>query len=196
MDTKGNITRKQIKDEARRLFAKNGLKSITMKDICEATGLSRGGLYRHYDSTRQIFEELILDIISDSKDEFTIKIVQNVSAVTILDEVLEQLRKDMLDAEHSLSLAIYEYSSMYDQNFFQENNKKAIDKWNVLIEYGINRGEFRKVNVRQITDMILYSYQGIRMWSHVIPMDEKTVNNIISLVKEILEVEPYGRNER
>lgn len=196
MDTKGNITRKQIKNEARRLFAKNGLKSITMKDICEATGLSRGGLYRHYDSTRQIFEELILDIISDSKDEFTIKIAQNVSAVTILDEVLEQLRKEMLDAEHSLSLAIYEYSSMYDQNFFQENNKKAIDKWNALIEYGINRGEFRKVNVRQITDMILYSYQGIRMWSHVIPMDEKTVNNIISLVKEILEVEPYGRNER
>jgi AcrR family transcriptional regulator len=195
MDTKGNITRKQIKDEARRLFAKNGLKSITMKDICEATGLSRGGLYRHFDSTRQIFEELILDIISDSKDEFTIKIAQNVSAVTILDEVLEHLRKDMLDSEHSLSLAIYEYSSIYDQKFFQENNKKAIDKWNALIEYGINRGDFRKVNVRQITDMILYSYQGIRMWSHVIPMDEKTVDNIISLVKEILEVEPYGRND-
>jgi AcrR family transcriptional regulator len=192
MDTKGNNTRNQIKTEARKLFAKNGLRSITMKDICEATGLSRGGLYRHYDSTRQIFEEIILDLVKDSKDTFTNKMDQNISANTILDEVLEQLRVERLDSELSLSLAIYEYSSLFDQNFFQEHNKKATDKWNTLIEYGIKRGEFKEVKPRQVTDMILYSYQGIRMWSQVIPMDERTVDNIIRLIKDILEVEQYG----
>lgn len=55
MGLKGNKTKQHIKNKAKRLFAQNGYKTVTMKDICEATGLSRGGLCRHYDSTDQIF---------------------------------------------------------------------------------------------------------------------------------------------
>ena len=54
MNRKGMETRQHIKTKARLLFAKKGFKEVTMKDICEATGLSRGGLYCHYDSTVRI----------------------------------------------------------------------------------------------------------------------------------------------
>lgn len=51
MGKKGNETKQHIKEQAKILFANKGFKEVTMKDICEATSLSRGGLYRHYDST-------------------------------------------------------------------------------------------------------------------------------------------------
>lgn len=55
MSAKGDKTKELICSEAYKLFAEKGFKEVTMKDICEKTGLSRGGLYRHYSSTEEIF---------------------------------------------------------------------------------------------------------------------------------------------
>ena len=62
MGNKGEETKKLIREKACSLFARKGFKNVTMKDICVATGLSRGGLYRHYDSTQQVFSEIIDDL--------------------------------------------------------------------------------------------------------------------------------------
>ena len=60
MNKRGQETRKHIKKCACSLFAEKGFKQVTMKDICEVTKLSRGGLYCHYESTRQIFPDIIV----------------------------------------------------------------------------------------------------------------------------------------
>lgn len=41
-----------------------------MKDIYEATGMSRGGLYSHFGSTREVFEVILKKInLKDEMDE-------------------------------------------------------------------------------------------------------------------------------
>lgn len=50
MSLRGDKTKQEIRDAAYRLFEEKGFKEVTMKDICEQTGLSRGGLYRHYET--------------------------------------------------------------------------------------------------------------------------------------------------
>ena len=40
--TKGERTRERILENAADLFAEKGYTAVTMKDVCEATGLSRG----------------------------------------------------------------------------------------------------------------------------------------------------------
>ena len=59
METKGEKTKQLILDTAYRLFAEYGFTRVNMKMLCERTGLSRGGLYRHYESTAQIFLEIL-----------------------------------------------------------------------------------------------------------------------------------------
>ena len=59
MGVKGEKTKELIRQEAYRLFAEKGFKEVTMKDICVRTGLSRGGLYRHYSGTTEIFAEIL-----------------------------------------------------------------------------------------------------------------------------------------
>lgn len=44
MSLRGDKTKQEIRDKAYQLFAEKGFKEVTMKDICERTGLSRGGL--------------------------------------------------------------------------------------------------------------------------------------------------------
>ena len=70
MNKRGQETRRHIKKSACSLFAEKGFKDVTMKDICEAAKLSRGGLYCHYESTRQIFQEMIEDMTDRHVVEF------------------------------------------------------------------------------------------------------------------------------
>ena len=69
MSLKGDKTKQEIRDKAYQLFAEKGFKEVTMKDICERTGLSRGGLYRHYESTEQIFLEIVNAFSDQQKND-------------------------------------------------------------------------------------------------------------------------------
>lgn len=54
------------------------------------------------------------------------------------------------------------------------------------MEYGINRKEFNAVDIDAIFDLIVFSYQGVRMYSTLMTIDERTPNHIISLLKTLL----------
>ena len=45
------------------------------------------------------------------------------------------------------------------------------------------------MDVKMMTDMILYVYQGVRMWSRVIPMEDETVENIIRKIRKDMVIE-------
>jgi hypothetical protein len=68
--------------------------------------------------------------------------------------------------------------------FFEKLNKDGIARWSEFICYGVRRGEFKKVNVPMVVDVILYSYQGVRMWSRVTPLGEDTTEHIINMIRE------------
>lgn len=55
MGEKGTLTRRHILDSACPLFIRHGYKAVTMQDICRASGLSKGGLYRHYKDKSSLF---------------------------------------------------------------------------------------------------------------------------------------------
>ena len=93
MSLKGDKTKRDILEKAYRLFAEKGFKEVTMKDICELTGLSRGGLYRHYESTEQIFLEIVHTFSDQQKNEIFTKIEQHIPAAVILEELLSKYQK-------------------------------------------------------------------------------------------------------
>ncbi len=190
MNKKGKKTREHIKECAAVLFAEKGFKQVTMKDICEAAGLSRGGLYCHYESTRQIFQEMIDDMMSRQDQEFDLRIGQGQSAAAILDDILEGYRKEMLDSRSSLSTAIYEYFSLPDiagqKNALYEQYLISANTWKKLIQYGMERKEFYEVDVEAVFHLIVFSYQGVRMYSKLMPVDDEIPAGIIRQIKKIL----------
>ena len=188
MGEKGEQTKELIQKSAYRLFAEKGFREVTMKDICEATGLSRGGLYRYYGGTAEIFEELFRKMSEGSIDELAAKIKAGMSAKVILQETLMQLHEEMKDSKNALSLAIYEYSNLVDGSLFTELNIAGIEKWRRFLTYGIERGEFKQVDIGQAVDVILYSYQGVRMWRRVTPLHPDTAEHIIRAIEDMLLV--------
>ena len=190
MGKKGESTKAHIKEKAYILFAQKGFKEVTMKDICEATGLSRGGLYGHYESTDQIFSEIISSFLTAQDNELKEKMEKNISAVYILDGLLEKYRLEMLDPGNSLSLAIYEYFSGKDindgENALTKQYTASFNSWESLLKYGISRGEFKAIDIHSIFDVIIFSYQGVRMYSRLMKIDDDIPKRIIEQIKSMI----------
>lgn len=190
MGKKGDGTRKLIRERAAGLFAQRGFKNVTMNDICQVTGLSRGGLYRHYDSTKQIFSEIVDELMQAQDNELSEKMKAEFPATQILDEILERYRQEMVDGDASLSVAIYEYysgSATDDrENLLSKQYEYSVEMWRAFISYGIKRGEFKETDARELIDILLFAYQGVRMYSTIMPLDEQIPVRIIHHVKKIL----------
>ena len=190
MGKKGDETKRFILEKALSLFAEKGFKNVTMKDICMETGLSRGGLYRHYESTHQIFSEIVDTLMSRQDNELSEKMKNKVPAPIILDEILERYKKEMLDSSGSLSIAILEF---YSENQSDNNDNMLFNQylyskemWKNFISYGVERGEFKKVDSEEMIDLIIFSYQGVRMFATILPIDEHIPERLISHVKKAL----------
>ena len=187
---RGKETRQLIKKYSFALFAEKGFKQVTMKDICEVTKLSRGGLYCHYGSTQDIFKEILNDMMSQQENTFSKKISQNLPAKEILNDVLKIYVEEMLDSQSSLSLAIYEYFSIKEnaetQNELYMQYLWSLNVWKELIEYGIKKDEFNNVDFLSVFNLIIFSYQGVRMYSKLMPIDETIPKRIIEQIKKIL----------
>lgn len=189
MGTKGEQTKQVILDCAKELFAENGFTKVTMKDICEKTGLSRGGLYRHYGSTELILEDLFREMSQDNCRFLYQKMKKGIAATTLLEEEFNILEKEMADQKSSLSLAIYEYAVTKEQTLFEHLNEIGRRKWEALLNYGIARGEFKRVATEPIIDIILYSYQGVRLWSRIITIDRPHIHQMLETIKDMLLVD-------
>ena len=59
MSDKSAQKKKLILETARTVFSLKGYRGVTMKDIVEACGISRGGLYLYFSSTEEIFLEVL-----------------------------------------------------------------------------------------------------------------------------------------
>lgn len=190
MNRRGTETRRLILKKSYPLFAEKGFKEVTMKDICECTGLSRGGLYRHYDSTFQIFAEILEELLKRQEDEFSEKIKKKESAICILNDVLERYRLEMLDSGNSLSVAIYEFYSLpqseHIPNALLEQYLLSKEIWSRLIQYGIEQQEFKQVDIPAVFDLIVFSYQGVRMYSRLMPLGKDIPDRIVRQIKELL----------
>lgn len=190
MGDKGMNTKKLICQEAYQLFCEKGYKDVTMKDICERTGLSRGGLYRHYPGTEQIFLAIVNYLMDHQSNDFKSQMQNQVNAALILDSVLDRYELEMLDSGHSLSVAIYEFFSnpkiAASPNSISRQYEISMDMWTELIEYGIHRGEFKCVPPAAVCDIILFSYQGVRMCSRLMPIHPDIPRRIMNQIKLLL----------
>ena len=189
---KGQQTRDSIVRKSCELFARKGFKQVTMKDICENTGLSRGGLYSHFSSTKEIFETILKNMTQKDQLDFQSEISKGIPAITIMNNALNMLEEEMKDSEASLSEAIYEYSETVASNIMAELNEISVKNWSALIRYGIKSGEFNDVDVSEIVSVLLFSYQGIRMWSRIIPVSNKTIHSVAKNIKKQLYKKKKG----
>ena len=189
MQTKGKSTRQAICEMARELFCRRGFKGVTMQDICTATGLSRGGLYRHFDSTGQIFTAILESFGGTQNRDIHERILRGEPAGMILEGLLCRYETEMLDVANSLSLAICEFYSGPEADGAPPVSRwyeVSREGWTELIRYGVDTGEFSCPDPQGVFDLLVFAYQGARLYGRLMALPGGTPAGMLGQIRRLL----------
>ena len=181
MGQKGSSRKQKICEIAEKLFAENGYKNVSMQDICDSSGMSKGGIYRHFSSK----SELLLSLLQKEKRVFQ-DIQEGKSAIETLENLLKIYFEDMKNCKKSLAFALYEFASTENKITLDSSNEVEKKYWQELVQYGVRTGEFYDVDSDMVMNTFLYAYRGVMMWGRILPFEEKTFENVVESVRYML----------
>lgn len=166
MGTKSEEKRAFILERAREVFAKKGYRAVTMKDIVDACGISRGGLYLYFGSTQEIFLALMKQEEERAQSRFSEALRDRSSSAEILVWYLEKQVEDLFSGEDGLACAAYEYAfsgaDVSDQRARFEASVRSLE---YLLKVGSRRGELVCADPHGEARAICLLLEGMRILS-------------------------------
>ena len=188
-----SIQKKQyIIDVAAKVFSEMGYKNVTMKDVVDACDISRGGLYLYYESTSELFIDVMKSQAAAGED-FTSLISDDATAADILLLFLQEEKKDLFKKKGNLNRAYFEFyfdarpskaDNVYKKKF--DNNVKMIGK---LIEIGVESGEFVCDDPVTAAFNIVYLIEGLKATSATLGVSPDSFDRQILYILQSLGVD-------
>ena len=188
-----SIQKKQyIIDVAAKVFSEMGYKNVTMKDVVDACDISRGGLYLYYESTSELFIDVMKSQAAAGAD-FTSLISDDATAADILLLFLQEEKKDLFKKKGNLNRAYFEFyfdarpskaDNVYKKKF--DNNVKMIGK---LIEIGVESGEFVCDDPLTAAFNIVYLIEGLKVTSVTLGVSPDSYDRQILYILQSLGVD-------
>ena len=150
-------TRNEILESAVQLFSKNNYHAVSMSEIAEGAGVSKGTLYWHFDSKKELFHEIALKGMNYFSKEF--------EKISNQDKNFEEKIKGIVHfvlktfAEHITILDVFRNNiELLNQDFKNEIEKKHRENVKIvaeIIDEGIEEGLIKDENSEDISMMML-----------------------------------------
>ncbi|MEO5911892.1 MAG: helix-turn-helix domain-containing protein [Pelobium sp.] len=166
-------TREYIIIKATNLFLQKGFKEVTMKELVESAGLSKGAFYHYFDSKEQIFEEVALNF-------YNAKRINNYDTLstTSLKEFYGNWINNLLNVNNKVDEAI-ESNTAFTQNhynlifdalrlipsfakLFDNEQHREMEAWIKIIDIAKQNSEIKStISSKEIAKMFIYVSDGL-----------------------------------
>ncbi len=196
MSERADVKRQLILDKATEVFASKGYRSVTMKDIVEASGISRGGLYIYYDSTEEIFLDVLksIDAWEDEANKNMVAKLKEAGSAELLLWFLKEQKKEILKGKNNLSIAMYEYAFACRQDGKSSGAKHKFETASLVLEKilarGNENGEFDCEDPKSVASNMMYAIEGMKVMAGTVGISEKKVDKeLVYMMRQFMEVE-------
>ena len=195
MNSKIKTTKNKILDAAFNVFVKNGYKDTTMSHIVKESGLSKGAIYHHYSSKKDLFISLIDHWEVYSFPDFYSGGSSEESAVKTLQRFADVVYATFNDKPHIFLAEIEFWALANKDKEINARSKILYDKilklFELVLSKGIRNNEFCKIDTKIIAIELLSVFQGIN-WFCLFKEDplvakrylKKSVDTIIEGIKK------------
>ncbi len=168
--SKGKITRENILAKAFELASENGLESLTIGELAKQCGMSKSGLFAHFNSK----ENLQISVVDYANEVFIFRVIA--PARELGDDDIESKLRSILDNwlgwNHSFQgscmfLDAWKESAKSECPL-QQILKKTISSWvqylQIQIGKGVSNGQFRSdLDINQAS----YELYGLYLSTHL-----------------------------
>lgn len=179
-----------ILDNARLIFCRKGYLNVTMKDIIEECGISRGGIYVYFSSVLEIYHAVVLRRNKSKFDAVRKSIEEDVEFFSLLDSYFATQKERLLHMENSLLRSMYEYlfsrSGEEDHEFRiaqLENIRSSL--WEVF-QLGVRQNAIKDENIAILVNNFMFTIEGLSVLALMGGLTEKDLDDQFSLMKSML----------
>ncbi len=147
--SKGKVTRDHILNIAFRLASENGLESLTIGELAKHCGMSKSGLFAHFNSK----DNLQVAVLEQANSVFIKRVIAPAreSISSSVEEKLRKLLENWLGWNHSFQGSCMFLDAWKDgihtESATQKVLQKTIAMWvsylSIQISKGVDSGEFR-----------------------------------------------------
>ena len=183
----------KILDSARLVFCRKGYLDVTMKDIIEECGISRGGIYLYFSSVEEIYREVVARRNKSKFEAVRKSIEENVEFLSLLDSYFATQKERLLHMENSLLRSMYEYLFSReggDDRAFRsaqlENIRRSVLE---ILRLGVRQNAIRDENIPVLADHFMFVIEGLSVLALVGGLTEQNLDDQFSLMKSMLRQE-------
>lgn len=158
--------RRKILDAAIEVLLEKGVAASRMNDFVDASGLSKGGVYHHFDSKEDLLIGVLNSFLENNLDRIHLSIDPRQSAYEQLQAILRNHEELMLELGKYNQLFLDFLSQAPYLPRFRRLMREHYDMFHEvlsgLVRLGINQGEFRKdTDANAIGSGLLGLFDGI-----------------------------------
>jgi AcrR family transcriptional regulator len=174
MPTKGERTRADIIRRSAELMNAQGFLSAPLSAVIEATGIQKGGLYRHFSSREELAREAFDFAVAQIRDRFFAAIEGHTNACDRLLALLASYDGDTLELPLPGGCPIMNgaIESDHADDALRQRASDAMSAWHGLVcrivQAGIRAGEIRRdVKAADVASFFIASIEGAVMLTHL-----------------------------
>lgn len=195
--SKGEITRQRIIELAAPLFNQRGFAGCSMQDIMEATGLQKGGLYRHFASKEELAAEAFRYSLKQAVKIRTDALDPTQNAAERLHEVIEQFVEKPSPVPGGCPILNTAIDADDGNAVLRKLAHEGLKEWRAriagIVKEGIARNEIRKdVDPGAVANTIIAGLEGALMISRL-EGSRGPLRDVRTSLEELLERMRPGR---
>lgn len=156
---------RKILDAARLVFCRKGFLAVTMQDIIDECGISRGGIYIYFSSVDEIFLEVMTQRNKEKLSCISKSVHDHEPFDTVLDEYMTRQKNRLVNFENSLFRAYCEYifskpkTAVHVLRDMQLNYSR--NSLTSILTLGVSQNVIRNENIKRLADHFIVTIDGL-----------------------------------
>jgi AcrR family transcriptional regulator len=165
--------RKQILDSALVVFSQKGFHASNVSEVAAHAGVSQGTIYWYFESKEELFDAAIMAFFTDFGGEMTTILQEGETASEKLQALARSMDDFVVNAQQMFGAFLGYWASSHDRQgaarFWIDLLHGYTDGVQAIIEEGIERGEFKKVDAGALVWAMAAAYDGLAAYLMFIP---------------------------
>jgi len=198
--SKGDQTRQRIVSEAAALFNRQGFAGSSMADLMEATGLEKGGIYRHFSSKEEVAAEAFdyaWQAVTDTRMQDLDSVLNSVDRLKRFISNFVERRSPVPGGCPLLNTAV---EADDGSPVMRERARSALRQWQsrlgAITIGGVKKGEIRKgTSPKKLATLIVSSLEGALMIARL-ERSDKALRAVQAHLNQYLETEVRSAKSR
>ena len=182
---------RKILDAARRVFCRKGFLAVTMQDIIDECGISRGGIYIYFSSVDEVFLEVIKQRNKENASSINKSILASEPFADVLESYLSRQRERLVNFENSLFRAYCEYIFSKPKaavHAFRDTQLSQLrSSVEAILKLGVRQGVLRDENISQLAIHFIITIDGLSILALGDSLTEEIINAQFLILCEMVD---------